>query len=491
MRQATVIDVKTTRDAAPAQKRMYQAAIVNRLTADWITSVTSANSEILVSRKAVIARCRQLSRDNPHFRKILSLYRNNVIGHKGIRLQMRIQDANGKLDRDACEMVKDAWEEAGRREHCTTTRSLSRVEVQGIAICALVRDGGMLFRKRRAFANAFAYALEPIEIDRLDHDYNLPLGGSQNRVQFGIEYDEFEAPIAYHVLSRHPGDTFAYGSSPRYRERIPADEIIPIWTPERAGQFVGMPLVTAILNRLNILDKYDQAEAVAAFIASCKSGFLITKTDSGNYEGEKDSQGNTTTEMQPGMIEELPVNMTYQANDPQHPTDAYPAFTKKQLRDVASGAEVPYHDLANDLEGVNYSSIRSGTLEARESYKTYQAIIIEQLMTPWFEDWLPYAILSKKISLPISKLNKWNAPCWKPRRWPWVDPKNDVEADLLEIEGGLTSRRRVIAENDDGGDIEEIFQEQEEDNALAELHKLDFSGEEANPPTVAPPPAKK
>lgn len=465
----------STRQVTPSARRMYQAAQVNRLTADWLVTITSANAEILVSRKAVIACTQQLERDNPHFRKILRIHKNNVIGHRGIQLQNKAKDSNGNLDRDANAAVMDGWKKYSRQEFCTVSRNLSCLEVQKLAIYALVRDGGILFRKYRGFNNAFKYAIEPIDIARLDHDYNMPVDGIQNRVQFGIEYDKFGAPVAYHILTRHPGDVFAGETGPRYRERVPADEIIALWSPERPGQFVGMPLVTSILNRLNILDKYDQAEAMAAYIASCKGGFLETKNDSGDYVGEDDGGGNTISEIQPGMVEELPVNMTYKANDPTHPTDAYPYFVKTQLRAVASGAGVPYHDMANDLEGVNYSSIRSGMLEAREDYKDLQELVKDKLMTPWFEDWLPYSIMSGQVALPIGKIDKFNAPEWKGRRWPWVDPMKDVQADILAVEAKLTSRTRVISENEDGGEIEQVFQELEDEAGLAELHDIDLT----------------
>ena len=71
-----------------------------------------------------------------------------------------------------------------------------------------------------------------------------------------------------------------------------------------------------------------------------------------------------------------------------------------------------------------------------------------------------------------SKFEKFNSPCWKPRRWPWVDPLKDLQASVLAVEKGFKSRRSIIAEM--GEDIEEVFQEQAEDNALAESLDLEF-----------------
>lgn len=451
---------------------MYAAAETSRLTADWAINVTSANAEILISRKAVISRCRQLERDDVYMRRILRLFQNNVIGHHGIRLEPKIlSPGTGDYDRPANALLRDAWVESGKRANCTVTKTLSRLECQGLTMRALIRDGGILWRKRVAFPNPFGFAIEPIEIDRLDHDLNRPATQTTNKIQFGIEVDQFDAPVAYHILTRHPGDVFAYRSSPHYRERVLADEIIPVWSPERAGQLVGMPMTSAILKRLNHLDNYDEAELIAARVAACKGGFF-TKKNSEQYEGEEDEQGNTITEMQPGVFEELPIGMDFTPNHPEHPTQAYPAFVKTQLRGAASGVNLSYNALANDLEGVNYSSLRAGLIEDREEYKYLQSLLIEQLMDPWFEAWLPLAIMSGQLALPFGEIKRLKTHAWRARRWAWVDPLKDVQADMIAIEGGLTSRRHVIAEN--GEDVEQVFNDQEQDQALADDHGLVF-----------------
>lgn len=458
--------------------RMYQAAMVDRLTADWDISVTSANAQILVSRKAVISRCRELARDNPFVKRAISLFQNNVVGHQGIKLQEKIKKADKTLDLETNQAISDAWELSGRRENCAANRTLNRTELLRMAVGAVIRDGGILFRKRRAFKNDFSYALEPIEIDRLDHDFNRPTGADGNMVQFGIEFDDFGAPIFYHILTRHPGDVFAYRSSPQYREKIPANEIIPVWDVERAGQIVGMPRLHAVCTRLSALGKYDQAELVAAWLASCKAGVLERDSESGSYVGEKDERGNTINEIQPGMVEELPMGLKYKAIDPQHPTNAYPFFVKSQLRAIASGIGICYPSLSSDLEGVNFTSIRAGYLEDREEYKTLQSLIIDQLLVPWFEDWISFAIMSGQLKLPMSGVAEYKkCATWKARRWESVQPFEETQAALLAINGGIDTRTNIIGQSEYPGDAEALFEEQKQDMDAAKKYGLTFTTE--------------
>jgi capsid protein len=46
---------------------------------------------------------------------------------------------------------------------------------------------------------------------------------------------------------------------------------------------------------------------------------------------------------------------------------------------------------------------------------------------------------------------------WIPPRWDWVDPLKDIQAQVLAMEAGLTSRRKVVEGT--GYDIEEVDRE--------------------------------
>jgi lambda family phage portal protein len=122
--------------------------------------------------------------------------------------------------------------------------------------------------------------------------------------------------------------------------------------------------------------------------------------------------------------------------------------------------------LANDLEGVNYSSIRAGLMDEREFYKSTQRWFIDTVVQPIFEKWLETSILDGTINLPASKMDKFNAADWKPRRWAWVDPERDINAQIKAVDHHLKSRRQVISEQ--GGDIEDVLRDIKRDEELTE-----------------------
>ena len=67
------------------------------------------------------------------------------------------------------------------------------------------------------------------------------------------------------------------------------------------------------------------------------------------------------------------------------------------------------------------------------------------------------------------------------RRWPYVNPLQDVQADILTIEAGLDSRSNVISESDRGGSVAEVDAEQAADIEVDKAHDLDFSADPTTP----------
>lgn len=489
------------RDMNRRAVRMYEAAVTNNLNQDFPVSITSANAEILVSISAARSRARRLERDNPYGRAILEIFQDNVCGDEPFRLEMKVgKRVGGEFveEADTNRMIEEAWEEASLPENCTVRRDMSRAEVDWQAVTAMVRDGGILAQHHRAFPkNKFAYAIDPIEIDRLEHYWARPQTGTGPEIQFSIEMDEYHAPVAYWILTKHPGDVFAWSSQGKYRQRIAAEDIIALFDIRtRAGQYVGMPRFASIIQRLHRIDQFDIAHVTAAIWASCKPFFItqefptameyipdFLKTEIANTMNDSsEGEGDKISNVEPGTGEYLSYGQKPVLVDPKFPVEAATAFKKDNLRAAAAGSGTPYHMIGNDLESVNFSSGRLGVQQFQDVCKKLQKHFIINYRRPHFNAWLKYAILSGQIDLPISRLEELQkAARFFGRRWPYVDPLHDAQADILRVNAGFTSRSRVIAESDRGGDVEEIDSEIASDKKVDELHDLDFSNEATKP----------
>ena len=473
------------------QVRGYDSARINRLNADWLMPQTSADAEIASGIVALRGRARELERNNEYIQAYLGLLENNVLGAGGVALETKVVDPSGESDKLANAAIKKAWVEWCKRDSCTMSGSLCFREVEGLSVRRTACDGGILIREFIGAPNAFGYSLDVLEMDQLDIDYNeasLPGGGD---IRMGIERDQWRKPVAFYLFVSHPGENVMRQAGKRIR--IPASEIIHLFWQERPSQTIGVPWIASVMQSIETLGKYREAELVAAREGACK-GYAIEQETPVGYSGPKDTNGNPTQETSPGMGLLLSPGQKYISIDPTHPNSAFGDFNKATLRGIAAGLRVNYNSLANDLESVNYSSMRAGKLEEMEEYMNVQNWLVESLHERVFKRWLSLALVQGAIkmpngsALPVSKFEKFNAADWKPRRWPWVDPKKDLEAAILAVNNGFKSRRSVIAEMSQT-DIETVFAEQKQDNDLADENDLEFPAD--NPakevPDLTPP----
>ena len=61
--------------------------------------------------------------------------------------------------------------------------------------------------------------------------------------------------------------------------------------------------------------------------------------------------------------------------DPRFPTNTHKEFMQSVLRNISSALLVMYPSLANDLEGVNFSSIRAGLVDERDMWRIVQVLV--------------------------------------------------------------------------------------------------------------------
>jgi lambda family phage portal protein len=426
--------------------RSYEMAESSDLLADWNIGQSSADANIKAGLVKSRARSRDMERNNDYVKKYLNMSVNNIMGPQGIMLQNRAKNGSGKPDIRANNLIEDSYKRWGQKGICTVDGRLSWHGVEKLTARGVPRDGEILVRKVFGFDNPWSFAVQLFEPDRLDIDLDgltLPNG---NRIRMGVEMDTWGRPVAYHLLEDHPGD-YAFISGGRRTARVPASEIKLIYLPWRAEQTRGFPWLHSAAKRLHHLNKYEEAEVVASRSGASKMFFYKrgpqAETDP-QWDDEEDN--NPIQELTPGMGEILPKDWDVTTFDPTHPGGNYPTFVKAALQGLASGLDVSYVSLANNLEGVNFSSIRQGVLDERNTWRMQQGFFIEELHNWIFPDWLRMALLTDLSgSLTFDRFDRYNKPTWNPRGWEWVDPKKDAEAAVIEIDNIMNSRTAILA----------------------------------------------
>lgn len=202
--------------------------------------------------------------------------------------------------------------------------------------------------------------------------------------------------------------------------------------------------------------------------------------DGGN--GFATDAGDLRMDAEAGLIEDFSQmpGLKFEKWDPAYPHEQYDQFMKVRLRRIGAGLDMSYYAIANDLTEVNFSSIRAGLLEDREHFKALQTWWIYHFEAPIFLKWLQISLASGAIkdpisgnALPFSKLAKFSKHKFRPRRWPWVDPMKDAQANVLAVDNRLKSRGDVIEETSQST-FEEVVGELAQEQKFAESQGVEL-----------------
>ena len=438
---------------APAprpRRRGYEGAVADRLTADWLTSGTSADAEIQGSLPRLRNRARSMDRDTPYVPQLKRLFRDNIVGPAGIQLQMQVQRLRGGgLDERANTAIETAWRQWCRQDSCDVAGLMSWLNFEWLAAMGPVDSGEVLIRMvRRPFGsrNRIPLALEMIEADQLDLNYVGPLKAAGNRWRVGIEVDEWGRPQTYAVLTAHPGDYLTGGNNPgqRHVERVPAADMIHHFIPTRTGQTRGVPLVSPIISDAHQLDGYEKAATIRARAAASQMGFITN--GEGELTGDGVMDGERVTDFEPGVFKYLRPGESVEIPQMNAPDSQLEMFVRQKTRRMAAGAGVSYASLTRDASQASYSSQRQEYLQDQDAWAVLQSMLIQRLHERVFREWLPLAVLAGAVSLPDFELRPdryLDAAQWQPRGWAWVDPKKEAEANVISEQAGYTSKIRI------------------------------------------------
>jgi lambda family phage portal protein len=411
--------------------RMFAMAQGGRLTGDWLSSDENINAMLFGSIRVMRNRARQLARDNDLVVGFRRKMRAKIIGGDGMIYQNGSQDIiGGKVtpDKAARRIIEDAVREFSRPGNFTVCGELSRVMAEGNTLDRLITDGEAIWRIVRGFGgNRFGFALQYMDPDLLDEQYNVPASEGQNVIKMGKELDAYGRPVRYWFRRASPALYATTTQGERYS--VPASEIIHVFVPELPGQVRGITWLCSSGLRLKLLQGYEEAVVVGARVAAAKMGFF-----KGEYEGDGvDADGRTIMTAEPGEFERLPSGVDEVIPwDPDFPSAGFAELERTIQQSLASGMAMSYPNFSGDLNGVSFSSIRQGEINDRDIYRYFHMLLRDLFAVRWHDAFLETCTLSGVIQLPAAKVEKFKRAAWPGRVWEWVNPAQQMDAYRMQ-----------------------------------------------------------
>lgn len=328
---------------------------------------------------------------------------------------------------------------------------------------AMEQDGEVLIRVRsRRPSDGLPVPLQfqVLEIDWLDSSKNERRGN--NNIVNGIEYDALGRRVAYWLFDEHPGGISSLRPGARFDSRpVPAASIIHLFTAERPGQGRGITRFAPVIGRVRDLQLYEDAEAQRKNLESrlavlASGGDGADLQDPSTVGGPEDAAiTGDLGSLVGGQIMQMPAGMNFTAVEPKA-APGYVDYVKLQLHMIAAGSGITYEMMTGDMSEVNFSSARVRQNDFRRGVEMTQWLtFIPTLCDAMCLHFVEHAYLAGLIDSVEYEVDhttpKWNSP----------NPLQDVNADLAEIAGGLSSWSEKIRQR--GYEPRAVFEEMKND----------------------------
>lgn len=408
--------------------------------AGWHPRLSSPDAEVLPSRNKIVARSRDLDRNNGWVQGAINKKADAIVG-SNIRLRARPDFAAMGQSAEWA----DEWStkvEALFRMWASNPRMLCDLERHmqfgGLARLAYIHwslDGEAALvlhtRKELLATKETATAVLVLDPDRISNPDGKQDGKGLDGVDMrgGVELDEFGAARAYWVRNSHPGDIDRSFEGQKWA-RVPreSDTGRPIFihaiNKRRAHQHRSVGVLTPNMGRMKNLDTYDRYEMGAALRNQAFGMYVESPFDSdfvaealapaGDGEGELGQLSGYQDlralyhEKTDVRINGIPLAHLFngekiQTVDAKNPTTNYEPFQTANLAAVASPMGLATEQLSGRWAGINYSNARTLTNETWRGWTSERYTFTQATLTPIYAALLEEWVARDMVPVPGGK----------------------------------------------------------------------------------------
>jgi len=430
----------------------------------WLFRGGSTKEDIDENLDTLRQRSRDLYMNTPLATGALKTIRTNAVGY-GLVLNSQVDYEFLGLSEDEA----DAWETQVEREFALWADSLMAdalqmhnfYELQQIAFLSFLASGEtfVALPYRNHLEHWYGLRVQLIESDRV----SSPSGAPSN-ILSGVETGKYGEVVAYHICNIHPLSS-ASGKKEwvrveKFGKKSGRQNLLHLMESERPDQRRGVPLLSPVIESLKQLDRYSEAELMAALVSSLMTVFIETTEDddgSGPVVGEGiaeeeqiDQADETTVELAPGSVIALNPGEKANTSNPARNNTSFDPFVTAIIRQMGAALEIPYEVLVKHFTS-SYSASRAALLEAWKMFKMRRTFMAKRFCQPIYEEWLTEAILIGRIHAPgfledplIRKAYaqaEWNGPSQGQ-----LDPLKEVNAAIKRVESGFSTRAKETVE---------------------------------------------
>jgi lambda family phage portal protein len=314
------------------------------------------------------------------------------------------------------------------------------------------------------------------------HRLRTPRNTKRN-VILGVMLDELRRRTEYWV-TKQDIDPFAAVTRVSDIEPYPTRDkegyrqVFHVYDPKRVSQTRGVSALAPIFDTAGMFEDINFAKLVQQQVVSCFAVFRERSigaqigsdtNQAGTRESESQDDGSTRTieGIAPGMQITGAIGEKLHGFSPSVPNAEFFQHVRLMLQLIGINLGLPLVLVLLDASETNFSGWRGAVDQARLGFRRKQKSLTTKFHCEVYKwkvrQWMAEdaAIRRFKDSKDVNVFgHRWNLPTW-----PYIEPLKDAQADLLRLRGGLTSPRRLHADN--GREWNTIAKEIVADNFMA------------------------
>lgn len=453
---------------------------------EWLPWIRSPDSEINLYRDRMVARQRDLVRNDGWVAGAVDRIVDNTIGsqyrlmakpdYRALSLYSKAFDDVWASEYQ--KVVEALWrgyaEDIGR--YNDVSRQLTVAQQFRLALRHKLIDGESLMLaywlpERVGLGRAkYSTAFLVVDPDRLSNPFEMV---DTKNMRSGVELDDNGAPVAYHVRRAHQNDWYNAVEAMQW-DRIERDDfdgwqrVIHDFDRGRAGQSRGVSVFAPVLSRLKMLATYYGVELQAATISSVFGTYVTSpydevmvqdalETDNANF-GWYQQFRSDWNERKPAMLQNaripaLAPGEKIETVSAERPHSNFSPFTHEMLRSLAAVLGVSAEQITQDYSETNYSSARAAIVEAEKTYNRRSADFMINTATPVYASFLHEAhergmldSVMPKDAPPFIEARTAYARCrFLGAAKGWVDPTAERQGAILGLDAGFSTMEEECA----------------------------------------------
>jgi lambda family phage portal protein len=463
---------------------------------DWLPFLRSPDNELNWDRSALVARTRDLIRNDGWAFGAINRLADSAIGGNFLPIPRPIWRA---LSRRLGPKYDDAWarefasavvaewrqwgEDTGYHADAARQQTISQIFRQ--AFRSKMIDGDALailpWHPDRAETGGYATCVQLIDADRLSNPQH---GVDLAQLRAGVQIDGVGAPIGYHICRGYYGDPYLGLDSliwdyfRRYTE-WGRPIVVHHFDVDRTGQHRGAGVLTAVLPRFKMLTRYD-ASSLQAAILRATIGHFVTSPQTEDQVmaalGGDAAQAGANLEVFAAAMDivrqdlnggrplalggvRLPVlgfGEKIQSVTGSGVTDNFSEVEDAQIRHIASATGQAAEEISGNFKGLNYSSFRGALLQSWKTLlrrrRDFQAgfagpvyaAFLEEVLSRFGKDLMPSGFVHDDFVENRAALTH---AAWIGPARGWVDPVKEAQAAVLRMDGRLSTAEQECGEN--------------------------------------------